>query len=444
MRKVLTFIIIAALFLTAAGCGENQTDSTQAALSEKSVSGIEEAVSESSAMYEAEIQSSETREVGTSDQKSNVADQIGSTTAPKDEGNVTIANSANTQLIKVELPAAEEGIKAKHQRDYWPTQEWKTTTPEEQGIDSSILKQVDSDIAAKGVNIRSLLVIKNGYIIFEKYYKDNYGINTRDEIASATKSFSSALIGIALREGYIDNIDSSVVSILPEVLSESSSESASKVTIRNILEMTSGFDWMDSVDEYPAMTSGDPLKYLFAKHITNDPGIFWNYNTLGSHTLSALIQKTTNLNTAVFANAYLFQPLGIKNWDWVQVYGLPLGGHSIFLTTRDFAKFGYLYLNEGLWENKQIIPSEWVKASLTPYNDAWGSSYQYGYQWWIDKRVPSAYFAVGAGDQIIYMVPELDLEVVTTTDNYMGANSFTMNNSVIYPIVDAISAAIKQ
>jgi CubicO group peptidase (beta-lactamase class C family) len=191
--------------------------------------------------------------------------------------------------------------------------------------------------------------------------------------------------------------------------------------------MTSGLDWGEW--EYPygdprnpstqMYRSEDPVQFVLDRPMKSEPGVEWFYNSGGSHLLSALIQKYTEMTTLEFANRYLFEPLGIYDVSWNQdVNGICAGGGGLSLRPRDMAKFGYLYLNDGVWDGRQIVSSNWTKNStksvyplgnLTP---EWNHA-GYGYQWW---TIPSlgVFYALGYRGQKIYVFPAYDMIVVFT------------------------------
>jgi CubicO group peptidase (beta-lactamase class C family) len=297
--------------------------------------------------------------------------------------------------------------------DYWPTEGWRTSTPEEQGVDSTQLERMFDAIDDQQLDIHSVLVVRNGYIIAETYYPP-FQQDTKHHVYSVTKSIISALIGIAIEEGYIDSVDDRVVDFFPEREFANPDGRKETMTLAHLLTMTSGLDWQEGMLIYQAMgRTKDLVDFVLDKPITAQPGSQFNYCSGCSHVMSAIIQDTTGMGTLEFAQRHLFEPLGISNVYWeTDRSGIPNGGWGLNLTPRDMAKLGYLYLNDGVWDDQQIVPAAWVRRSVEghiTFDDGWG----YGYQWWIYPSF-GAYAAIGLGAQLIFVMPDWEMVVVFT------------------------------
>jgi CubicO group peptidase (beta-lactamase class C family) len=299
---------------------------------------------------------------------------------------------------------------------YWPTKEWRTSTPEAQDMDSTQLGKMNNFLENKCPAVRSVLVIRNGYIAFEKYYIGD--ANTTHTIYSVTKSITSALIGIALGKGYIKSIDQKMVTFFPEYASEITDSRLNKITIRHLLTMSAGFE-TDPGQGPPGMRTS------FAQPIITEPGSHAAYNSGSSHLLSGIISKSTKMSTLEFGDKHLFKPLGIQKPVWRKgVDGYTRGGYGLWMRPRDMAKIGYLYVQNGVWDNNQIIPAKWIKESTQKHSTiSWfQKEVPYGYQWWIGST-NSSYFkghsgfsAVGYGGQYIDVIPDLDIVIVATSN----------------------------
>lgn len=311
------------------------------------------------------------------------------------------------------------------QRDYWPTIGWKQSPPLEQGVDPEKLSAVERYGETSNPNIHAILVVRHGYIVFEKYY---HGYHKRDYqyIASMTKSITSALIGIALRDGYITCLDQKLAEFFPKYVASQEDPRKKEISIRDLLTMSSGFKWDEIEDEsYLSqwLTSYDWIEFAFEQPMSHEPGQVFIYNSLGTHLLSVLLSKLTRMSILEFAREELFRPLGIPSnekegffWE-IDPQGYYTGGHGVKLTPRDMAKLGYLYLNDGRWGNRQIIPADYVKLSTQQQSEG-GSpeNANYGYLWWVTKQQGySAFFAGGYGGQFIYVIPELDIVIVISS-----------------------------
>jgi CubicO group peptidase (beta-lactamase class C family) len=307
-------------------------------------------------------------------------------------------------------------------RDYWPTDDWRISTPAEQGVNSSRLEAAAQYIVDSGARVRSMLVVHNGYLIFERYFTPTlYDMDNTHIIYSCTKSITSALIGVALDKGYIDNTSQLLVDFFPDIYIDNLDSRKETITLEDILTMTSGLEWdeerYDEPNDYFGMTDSDNwVQYVLNKTMVADPGTTFYYNTGGSHLLSAIINRTTGMTTLAFAIQNLFEPLGITAHPWlVDPQGIHFGGSALALRPRDMAKFGYLYLNNGTWDGEQIVSSDWVATSTNEHVTIYGGTFSYGYQWWINS--PSDYYcARGYQGQYIFVVPEEDLVVVFSSD----------------------------
>jgi CubicO group peptidase (beta-lactamase class C family) len=326
-------------------------------------------------------------------------------------------------------------------RDYWPTEDWRTSTPEEQGVNSSRLEAAADFIVDSGARVRSMLVIHNGYLVFERYFIPTlYDVDDTHIIYSCTKSVSSSLIGIAIDKGYIDNTSQLLVDFFPDLYIDNLDSRKEAITLENVLTMTSGLEWdeddYDNYNDYFGLVNSENwAQYVLNKSMVADPGATFYYNTGGSHLLSAIINRTTGMSTLDFAIENLFGPLGITTYSWIQdPQGNQFGGSALSLRPRDMAKFGYLFLNQGEWDGTQIISSEWVTTS-TADHVAPSATVSYGYQWWVSPSY-GYYSARGYQGQFIFVVPDEDLVVVFTSDmNDIYISTDVILSSYVIPAV---------
>ncbi len=283
--------------------------------------------------------------------------------------------------------------------------------------------------------IHSFLVIKNGYLVYEDYYKEG-SADRITECRSVAKSFTSALIGIAIEKKYIKNIDRKIISFFPSHFTDKMDPRKKDITIKHLLTMSTGFKWEDwSNPHWEKYSTPNWLKLAIQLPLTSDPGKHFKYNTTLSHILSIILSKSTKSSMYDFANENLFKPIGIKNVDWEKdPKGYNIGGFGLSLTARDLAKFGFLYLNNGFWGKNVIVPKSWVKESTKKHMGVYGPL-GYGYQWWTqDVDTYSSYKAWGRGGQFIVVVPELDLVIVVTSNN-KPRNSRTSHYSTLFNLV---------
>ena len=309
-------------------------------------------------------------------------------------------------------PSINSGINT---HSYWPTKAWQYSTPEKQGVDSDMLAQMFEQIQAQQIPIESVIVIRHGYIVTEAYY---YPAQAKAQIAvwSITKSVVSALTGIAIHEGAIDSVDHKVLDYFPEFTVKNNDARKQAITIEHLLSMSSGLQWSDDIDMGNMQRSGG-IQYVMDRPMAADPGTTFAYNTGAPDLLTAILQKTTGQDALTYAQKRLFEPLGITDISWEKnVNDYYRGGYGLTMLPQDMAKLGYLYLHNGMWDGKQIIPADWVKTSLSKHIDPHMENEDrsgYGYLWWLQTFGASA--AHGAGGQYILVMPAQELVVVFTS-----------------------------
>jgi len=313
-------------------------------------------------------------------------------------------------------------------RDYWPTLEWRTVSPAEAGMDADKLLKIEPMIRSRYGNINGIVIVRKGYIVYERYFT-GYGPADTHNVASVTKSFISALIGIALDKGYIKSVAQKALEFFPEYNAAPGDIKKRTVTIKHLLTMTApiasktvGNKW-EPLDRLRRQR--DWVKYILDILGQGEPGLF-QYSTAGAHLLSAIITRATGLCAREFANHYLFRPTGmseIPDYDmksfllddvfgknvsgWIKdPQGITTGGWGLTITVRDMARFGYLYLNNGIWDDQQVIPAAWIEESTAM------NANKNGYLWWLfEADGAPAYTAAGSGGSHIYCLPNKDLVV---------------------------------
>ena len=299
--------------------------------------------------------------------------------------------------------------------DYWPTEGWLQSTAEEQEVNGTLLEEMLSFCDTYDLNMQGLMVVRNGYIVFEEYPDSEFNESSLSNTWSVTKSIISLLFGIALEEGYISSLDQTMVSFFPERTIANLDSQKESITLRHLLTMKSGFQW--GASDWTLMSqSSDWVQYALDKPMSDAPGETWNYNNGAVHILSAILNKTTGMTTSTFADTHLFQPLGIDEYEWeVDPQGVDYGPSGLQLTVRDMAKIGFLCLNNGTWDVEQVISAEWVENSTTAYTtgcSGGGFEGEYGYLWWT-KASYNAYCAYGSYGQWIWVFPDYSMVFVT-------------------------------
>ncbi len=298
--------------------------------------------------------------------------------------------------------------------DYWPTQGWRSSTPEAQGIYSDKLAELLLAIREGNVQIHSLLVIRHGYVVVDATFYP-YDGQTVHNVASVTKSVMTTLIGIAADQGKLD-LDDKMVSFFPDRSIANLDERKENITVRHLASMSSGLNCDGEGDEptlQEMVASPDYVQFVLDRRVAWEPGEHFVYCSPAIHLLSPILQQATGMTTLDFARQYLFEPLGFGEVMWPRdPQGYYDGWADMSLHPDDMAKLGFLFLNQGQWDGQQIVSRQWVeeatKAQMETYDDP------YGYGWWMDPAVEGGYRADGRGGQYIYVLPEWDMIIVTT------------------------------
>ncbi len=309
-----------------------------------------------------------------------------------------------------------------------PGDDWLVSTPEAHGLDPMQVAELYYN-AAELETIYGLLVVKDGYLVAEKYFNEG----SADELskrASVTKSYTSALVGIALEQGYLSSVEQKMLGFFPDVTSEIADPRKEQITIRQMLQMRAGYPWEETdAALWDTLWDGEYLSDITNIPLTADPGTKFQYSNLTSHWLGIIVARAAGTDLKSFGDEHLFSPLGVEvGHDWNQdLDGYYIGCGDIQFTARDMAKFGLLYLNGGEYEGKRIISADWVQDSLQTYSQrAWDNIGQfhdigYGYQWWsASAGQHNVSFAWGHGGNLIVLVHGLDMVVVVTADSFYG------------------------
>jgi CubicO group peptidase (beta-lactamase class C family) len=277
------------------------------------------------------------------------------------------------------------------------------------------------------------LVIKDGYLISEAYFNEG-SVDQKPLLQSVTKSYISALVWLAIEQDCISGIDVRLVDFFPEIVGQVTDPRKVQITIEEMLQMRSGYPdeetsqvYMDALywGVYPPLIEDFPL--------VCDPGTCFNYSNLTYSWLAILLSRSCETDLRAFAQEFLFEPLDSEIGDWLKDReGNYVGSGGIHATARAAAKFGQLYLDDGEYDGIRVLPSEWVQNSLSSYSEKaknYGASLKfkklgYGYGWWSamagDHHIN---FAWGHGGQLIVLIEDLDMVVVTTADPFFGEHS---------------------
>ena len=334
------------------------------------------------------------------------------------------------------------------------------------GIDSiSIIKLTKLILSDSISNVHSLLILKNNKLVYENYFsgKDQkhgknlgyieHSMNQLHDCRSISKSITSACIGIAIQKGIISCENDPVGKYLTEI----KDSLKNTITIKNLLTMTSGLEW-NEIGSYGNLFNSEtqmdirfnPVKYILNKPIITTPGLKWNYSAGNTQLLAEIIYRSSGLTVDKFAEKYLFNPLGIKNHEWVNLTfkKAPAAASGLRLTSRDLLKFGLLYMNNGKYDSTQVFDSMWTAESFQSYIERPNlinlkiKSGGYGYMFWtysdiINSNPIDIVEAKGNGGQSIFFCKSLNLIVVVTGGNYNKSddNPYQMLTKFIIPSI---------
>ena len=317
----------------------------------------------------------------------------------------------------------------------------------ETGLDSSKISEMEGLILDSTYqNMHSVLIIKDQKLVYEKYfqgYKYDYMAEgfkgeliqfdkgTTHNTASVTKSVTSLLVGLAIDKGFIEDTNSKIFSFFPSY-SKLKDTTKERITIGNLLTMSSGLKWNEQDvfyneeenDIIQLFITDDPVKFILSKPAINEPGTNWYYNGGGSNLLGEIIHQSSQLKLDEFGEKYLFEPLGIVEYEWQPINpDLVYASGGLKLKPRDMAKIGQLALDEGKWNGEQLISSKWI-SEMTEHKFVFSNTWGYACHWWVrsyesgDENIISIY-ADGWGGQRIMVFPTIDMVVVFTGGNYV-------------------------
>jgi CubicO group peptidase (beta-lactamase class C family) len=364
--------------------------------------------------------------------------------------------------------------------DYWPDwDKWRIAEPETQGMNSNKIEEMYQFIDFFEINIQSMMIVRNGYIIDEEYLYNSirreeksylWPFHTPDwdlhdgrlhHVWSVTKSVVSLLTGIVIDMGLLD-LDTAFFDVFPDRWDPvkyydyltPTGDAKMNITVENLLTHTVGIYWdeFDGVTFWDWLYSGFAIDFYLTRPMQYPPGYsspseppflydFFNYSSANQDLLSVMIANKTGMPLADFARKYLFKPLKIRDdeWFWMNTTSawgtgdLAIkyqGGWGLCLSPRALARIGLMCLNEGKWRGRQVVPKDWISEStsvqLVPWYPAWIPTTYYGYLWWItptEEWVPGNeypdtkyYQAIGYLGQRIIVIPELDIVVVITSN----------------------------
>jgi CubicO group peptidase (beta-lactamase class C family) len=368
-----------------------------------------------------------------------------------------------------------------------PMHGWAKNSPSSLGLDEKVLAALDADLASgKYPLVDSFVVVRCGKEVFERTYTHDYGsiyakeANTRGPLnahqtgwynyfdpawhpyfhgsdlhsmQSVTKTVSSVILGVAITRGDFEaGLDTPLLKYFDETKVKNVDERKRRITLRNVLTMSTGLDWHEDVpdddprNDFSLMEATDDwVQYVIDKRMADEPGKVFNYSSGVAELLAYVFQKETGRDLEKYGEEYLFTPLGMDHFWKRTPLGLPDSEGGLFLSAPDLVKIGYLYLHSGMQDGRQIVSKDWVKQSVTPSIDVpltlWGEEYKYGYLWWLLPRTEQKGFvweAAGLGGQRLMVFPQEELIVAFTA--WGIPKNFDNDHELVNRILAAVRA----
>ncbi|MCQ6562085.1 serine hydrolase domain-containing protein [Paenibacillus mendelii] len=296
---------------------------------------------------------------------------------------------------------------------YWQGKKDESATTDKLALDRRRLEERISEY--QEWKIRDIVLIQQGAPAWEWHDGQDDRVGA---VYSCTKSILSALIGIALKRGEIDDLEQPISDYFKQIHKDKDPRKKA-IRIKHLLTMTPGFDWPDFDKPYWAMKRAeDGVQFVLDRPMAHDPGESFTYNSGGSYLLSAILNQATGVSVYDYASEHLFRKLEFRKPRWNSLAGIHEGGAGLHLASRDMAKFGLLYLQGGRWNAEQIVPEAWVRDSTVMHHKGY-LHYEppifgeYGYHWWISSKehngVVDLYFSKGYGGQYIFVIPAYEL-----------------------------------
>lgn len=292
-------------------------------------------------------------------------------------------------------------------------------------------------------NIRSLLVARHGVLVAEAYIADAADIDRRGALMSATKSVTSTLAGIAVERGELSSLDVTVEELFPGKTADTQKQG---IRLRDALTMRAGIDFSndDFSLEMDYGDANDSVGDILEKPLSSTPGTVFHYTDASAHLAGAMVQRATGMPLDAYAQRHLLGPAGVSDFAWLRHRdGLCYGAYGLFLTPRDFLRFGLAALRAARGAPNPVVSRAWMDvATAFQVKPDFGGDFRYGLLWWVapDGR---AFTAAGHGGQFAYSVPELDLEVVVTADPNSNEETVSVSIGAVRDLVDTITTGAR-
>lgn len=301
------------------------------------------------------------------------------------------------------------------------------STPEKQGVSSVAIRSFLEAVQGSGQEFHSLMIIRHGHVIAEGWWYP-YSSKLKQQLYSLSKSFTGTAIGFAVAEGGL-TVEDKVISFFPDALPDQVSDNLAALQVKHLLSMGVGqaADAMPFLERSPVGTTWE--KTFLSLPVVNKPGTQFLYNSGSSYMLSSIIKKVTGVSAHEYLGPRLYKPLDIIGATWTEnAEGVNMGASHLRIKTEDIAKFGYLYLQKGIWNGKQVVSKDWVREASNKqiesghYDSSWG--YGYGYQFWLNP--PGGFRADGAYGQYSMVLPDEDAVVAITSESISTATTMQL------------------
>lgn len=319
--------------------------------------------------------------------------------------------------------------------------------------DSGMEEKLDTAFAAGELSgLHSVLIIHKGSILAEKYYAGDdqrwgsplgdiqHNKDSLHDLRSVTKSITGLLYGIALSEGIVPGLDESLLQQFPEYVDLAGDPQRGRMRVRHALSMKMGTEWNEELpysdprnSEIAMERAADRYRFALDRPMVNEPGDWWTYNGGATALTGKLISKGAGVPIDVYARKKLFEPLGIKEFEWVAGSdGVPSVASGLRLNIHDLARIGRVILDKGIWRGKQIVPADWLDVSFTPHAKL-RDGLRYGLFWWLGPDGTPPYWVAGFGNggQRLMINPANKLIVVVFAGNYNQPDAWKLPVKII-------------
>ena len=359
----------------------------------------------------------------------------------------------------------------------WPTSGWTRATPASQGLAADRFEALEKDVRAGAFGYTDrVLLVRNGRLVVDIKVDQDYraiskgrkspigcGYGCEDpawlhefnylhpdfhpffkgrevhSLQSVTKSIAATAIGIALGQGRLGSLERPFLDFFKDKNLSKVDPRLRRATLRDLLTMRSGIEWHeqdrpldDTNTTIQLERSKDWIQFTLDQPMDSDPGTRWAYNSGGSHLQAGIIRSATGRHIDEYAREFLFDPLGIKDWYWKKSpTGFPDSEGGLYLRAEDLAKIGYLYLHDGVWNGRRILPDGWVKDATSPHARV-NATWNYGFQWWLTTRNGADVWAGrGFGGQLLFVIPSRQTVAVINAWNVFGVKAKDISGTLL-------------